>query len=128
MPSNNLDSDSDSDDGRRVNDDLPHKLADVARTFQRKLAKQEAESEGLQVKLEETCNELSVAKCEEELRIKERQNSAQIEEEVDKGVQQLEQSKASCMRVFSASTRTARHAEAKHRQCVGAWERQNWKE
>ncbi|KAJ7233362.1 hypothetical protein C8J57DRAFT_1577834 [Mycena rebaudengoi] len=82
MPSNNLDSDSDSDDGRRVNDDLPHKLADVARTFQRKLAKQEAESEGLQVKLEETCNELSVAKCEEEeLRIKERQNSAQIEEE-----------------------------------------------
>ncbi|KAJ7253443.1 hypothetical protein C8J57DRAFT_1659479 [Mycena rebaudengoi] len=119
MPSHNSDSDSDSDDGRvgdivqdrsaasstrvealqRVNDDLARKLADVERTFQRKLAEQEAEFEDLQVKLEETRNELSAAKREEkELRIKERQNSAQIgllEAEVVKVSRLLEQSKTS---------------------------------
>ncbi|KAJ7240043.1 hypothetical protein C8J57DRAFT_1245550 [Mycena rebaudengoi] len=85
MPSNNSDLDSDSDDGiehgehdaaraRRgaaARQRQPRKLEDVERTFQRKLAKQEAEFGGLQ-------------REEGELRIKERQNSAQIEEEVDK--------------------------------------------
>ncbi|KAJ7472688.1 hypothetical protein FB451DRAFT_1089576 [Mycena latifolia] len=120
------DSDSDSDDGggadmvldrsaasstvsmmphervealQRVNDDLARKLADTERTFQRKLAEQEAEFEDLQLKLEETRNELSAAKREEkELRSKERQNSTQIgalEAEVVKVSKQLEQSKAS---------------------------------
>ncbi|KAJ7683656.1 hypothetical protein B0H17DRAFT_1014141 [Mycena rosella] len=120
------DSDSDSDDGggadmvmdrsaasstvsmmphervealQRVNDDLARKLADTERTFQRKLAEQEAEFEDLQLKLEETRNELSAAKREEkELRSKERQNSTQIgalEAEVVKVSKQLETSKAS---------------------------------
>ncbi|KAJ6544957.1 hypothetical protein DFH09DRAFT_1249157 [Mycena vulgaris] len=110
------DSDSDSDDDggaghghgplrrrvealQRVNDDLARKLADTERTFQRKLAEQESEFEDLQVKLEETRNELSAAKREEkELRSKERQNSTQIgalEAEVVKVSKQLETSKAS---------------------------------
>ncbi|KAJ7441951.1 hypothetical protein B0H11DRAFT_1823594 [Mycena galericulata] len=120
------DSDSDSDDGggadmvmdrsaasstvsmmphervealQRVNDDLARKLADTERMMQRKLAEQEAEFEDLQVKLEETRNELSAAKREEkELRSKERQNSTQIgalEAEVVKVSKQLEVSKAS---------------------------------
>ncbi|KAJ7168692.1 hypothetical protein C8R46DRAFT_1162963 [Mycena filopes] len=84
---------------QRVNDDLARKLADTERSMQRKLAEQEAEFEDLQVKLEETRNELSAAKREEkELRSKERQNSTQIgalEAEVVKVSKQLETSKAS---------------------------------
>ncbi|KAF8212534.1 hypothetical protein K438DRAFT_1709125 [Mycena galopus ATCC 62051] len=127
MPRNN-DSDSDSDDDansnmvhdhdrsaasstvsmmphervealQRVNDDLARKLQDTERTMQRKLAEQEAEFDDLQVKLEETRNELSAAKREEkELRSKERQNNTQItalEAEVAKVTKQLETSKAS---------------------------------
>lgn len=57
---------------QRVNDDLARKLQDTERTMQRKLAEQEAEFDDLQVKLEETRNELSAAKREEkELRSKE---------------------------------------------------------
>ncbi|KAJ7679250.1 hypothetical protein DFH06DRAFT_1278902 [Mycena polygramma] len=120
------DSDSDSDDGhgadmvmdrsaasstvsmmphervealQRVNDDLARKLQDTERMMQRKLAEQESEFEDLQVKLEETRNELSAAKREEkELRSKERQNNTQIgalEAEVAKVTKQLETSKAS---------------------------------
>ncbi|KAJ7081877.1 hypothetical protein B0H15DRAFT_940416 [Mycena belliarum] len=125
MPRNGSDSDSDSDDGgadmvldrsaasstvsmmphervealQRVNDDLARKLADTERTFQRKLAEQEAEFEDLQLKLEETRNELSAAKREEkELRSKERQNGTQIaalEAEVVKVSKLLDQSKTS---------------------------------
>ncbi|KAJ7157627.1 hypothetical protein C8R43DRAFT_1065003 [Mycena crocata] len=84
---------------QRVNDDLARKLADTERTMQRKLAEQEAEFEDLQVKLEETRNELSAAKRDEkELRSKERQNSTQIsalEAEVVKVSKQLESSKTS---------------------------------
>ncbi|KAJ6561752.1 hypothetical protein B0H19DRAFT_944035, partial [Mycena capillaripes] len=126
MPRGN-DSDSDSDDGndnadmvmdrsaasstvsmmphervealQRVNDDLARKLADTERMMQRKLAEQESEFDDLQIKLEETRNELSAAKREEkELRSKERQNNTQIgalEAEVAKVTKQLETSKAS---------------------------------
>ncbi|KAJ6620038.1 hypothetical protein B0H10DRAFT_1876306 [Mycena sp. CBHHK59/15] len=84
---------------QRINDELARKLVDTERTMQRKLAEQEAEFEDLQVKLEETRNELSAAKREEkELRSKERQNSTQIgalEAEVVKVSKQLETSKAS---------------------------------
>ncbi|KAF7337039.1 hypothetical protein MVEN_02140900 [Mycena venus] len=84
---------------QRVNDDLARKLQDTERMMQRKLAEQEAEFEDLQVKLEETRNELSAAKREEkELRSKERQNNTQIgalEAEVAKVTKQLETSKAS---------------------------------
>ncbi|KAJ7614110.1 hypothetical protein FB45DRAFT_842656 [Roridomyces roridus] len=125
MPrANDSDSDSDSDGGadmvmdrsaasstasmmphdrvealQKVNADLIKKLSDTERTMQRKLAEQEAEFDDLQIKLEETRNELSAAKREEkELRIKERTNSAQIsvlEAEVVKVTKQLETSKAS---------------------------------
>ncbi|KAF7374326.1 hypothetical protein MSAN_00316100 [Mycena sanguinolenta] len=84
---------------QRVNDDLARKLQDTERMMQRKLAEQEAEFDDLQVKLEETRNELSAAKREEkELRSKERQNNTQIgalEAEVAKVTKQLETSKAS---------------------------------
>ncbi|KAJ7109058.1 hypothetical protein C8R43DRAFT_181879 [Mycena crocata] len=84
---------------QRVNDDLVRKLADTERAMQRKLAEQEAEFDDLQIKLEETRNELSSAKREEkELRNKERQNSTQIaalEAEVVKVSRQLETSKTS---------------------------------
>ncbi|KAJ6512627.1 hypothetical protein C8R45DRAFT_890387 [Mycena sanguinolenta] len=84
---------------QRVNDDLARKLQDTERMMQRKLAEQEAEFDELQVKLEETRNELSAAKREEkELRSKERQNNTQIgalEAEVAKVTKQLETSKAS---------------------------------
>ncbi|KAJ7759368.1 hypothetical protein DFH07DRAFT_884301 [Mycena maculata] len=84
---------------QRINDDLARKLADTERMMQRKLAEQEAEFEDLQVKLEETRNELSAAKREEkELRSKERSNSTQIgalEAEVVKVSKLLEVSKSS---------------------------------
>ncbi|KAK6996519.1 hypothetical protein R3P38DRAFT_3329523 [Favolaschia claudopus] len=121
------DSDSDDDDGRsdmvmdhdrsaasstvsmmphervealqRVNDDLARKLQETERSMQRKLAEQEGEFDDLQMKLEETRNELSAAKREEkELRSKERQNNTQIgalEAEVAKISKQLETSKMS---------------------------------
>ncbi|KAJ7234179.1 hypothetical protein B0H12DRAFT_1191782 [Mycena haematopus] len=78
---------------QRVNDDLARKLQETERTMQRKLAEQEAEFDDLQIKLEETRNELSAAKREEkELRSKE---IGLLEAEVAKVTKQLETSKAS---------------------------------
>ncbi|KAJ7740342.1 hypothetical protein B0H16DRAFT_1664489 [Mycena metata] len=101
----NSDSDSDEDEVGRRDMVFDHDRSTASSTVSMMLQERvealqrEVEFEDLQVKLEETRNELSAAKREEkELRSKERQNSTQIgalEAEVVKVAKQLETSKVS---------------------------------